>query len=65
MPEPLSPCNGVCRIDEPTAQCLGCRRTRDEIAAWPALSLAGKREVLRRLEARAVNKMPRALRDPN
>jgi predicted Fe-S protein YdhL (DUF1289 family) len=29
-----SPCIGVCRIDERSGLCLGCARTRDEIATW-------------------------------
>ena len=30
----LSPCISVCRMDETTALCEGCFRTRDEIAGW-------------------------------
>ncbi|WP_226772929.1 DUF1289 domain-containing protein [Serratia marcescens] len=30
-----SPCVSLCRIDDETQQCRGCRRTRAEIAAWP------------------------------
>lgn len=29
-----SPCIGLCRIDETSGLCLGCARTRDEIAKW-------------------------------
>jgi predicted Fe-S protein YdhL (DUF1289 family) len=29
-----SPCIGVCRIDERSGLCLGCARSRDEIAMW-------------------------------
>ena len=29
-----SPCVGFCRIEEPSGLCLGCARTREEIAAW-------------------------------
>jgi predicted Fe-S protein YdhL (DUF1289 family) len=32
----VSPCTGVCRIDEATGWCLGCARTADEIADWRA-----------------------------
>jgi len=43
--EPVSPCNGVCRIDAATALCAGCLRTIDEITAWSTLPLAGRRAV--------------------
>lgn len=49
-----SPCTGVCRIDVRCGWCEGCRRTRDEIAAWRGLDDDGKREVLARLAARHI-----------
>lgn len=51
MESPPSPCNGVCRI-RPDGFCAGCRRTLDEIAAWPTLDGRGKQAVLDRLAAR-------------
>jgi predicted Fe-S protein YdhL (DUF1289 family) len=47
-----SPCTGISRIDTATGWCEGCRRTMNEIAAWPRLSDAGRRAVLARLPAR-------------
>ncbi|MBB1208452.1 DUF1289 domain-containing protein, partial [Klebsiella pneumoniae] len=47
------PCVSLCRIDDETQQCRGCRRTRAEIAAWPTASDAEKRAIWRRLELRA------------
>jgi predicted Fe-S protein YdhL (DUF1289 family) len=29
-----SPCTGVCRLDATSGLCLGCLRSRDEIACW-------------------------------
>lgn len=29
-----SPCTGVCRLDPASGLCLGCLRSRDEIACW-------------------------------
>ncbi|PID61168.1 MAG: DUF1289 domain-containing protein [Gammaproteobacteria bacterium] len=29
-----SPCTGICTLDETTGWCLGCARSRDEIAGW-------------------------------
>jgi uncharacterized protein len=47
-----SPCNSVCRIDPASGQCLGCKRTLEEIADWPILSNPEKRAVLKALEQR-------------
>ncbi|WP_425394110.1 DUF1289 domain-containing protein [Burkholderia singularis] len=47
-----SPCTNVCRIDELTGWCAGCRRTRDEIAGWRSFDDDAKRAVLARLAAR-------------
>ena len=30
----VSPCVGVCKLDEATGYCLGCARTGEEIAVW-------------------------------
>lgn len=35
---PPSPCVGVCRIDEGSGFCIGCARSRAEIASWRAAS---------------------------
>ena len=50
--EPASPCIDVCVIDAKGELCLGCRRTLDEIAAWPSLTADEKRAVLEALEQR-------------
>jgi predicted Fe-S protein YdhL (DUF1289 family) len=34
LPPPPSPCVGICRIDEASGYCIGCARTRAEIASW-------------------------------
>jgi predicted Fe-S protein YdhL (DUF1289 family) len=52
MYTPPSPCTGVCRIDRKTGWCEGCLRTLTEIADWPMLSSAEKRDLLARLEQR-------------
>jgi predicted Fe-S protein YdhL (DUF1289 family) len=36
----LSPCVGICRLDDTTGWCLGCVRNTSEIARWRALSSA-------------------------
>jgi predicted Fe-S protein YdhL (DUF1289 family) len=40
-----SPCNGICQLDRDN-RCLGCLRTGDEIAAWPAMAECEKNLVL-------------------
>ncbi|MBK8978922.1 MAG: DUF1289 domain-containing protein [Planctomycetes bacterium] len=45
-PPPRSPCIGVCVLD-PQEVCLGCLRSRDEIARWPRVDDAGRRAILR------------------
>jgi len=58
MRDPASPCTGVCRIDELSGWCIGCRRTLAEIADWPMLSGSEKRAVLVRLDDRPVPIQP-------
>lgn len=50
-PVPHSPCIQVCRLDEKQV-CLGCRRTLDEIVAWPRLSAEDKAALLDELAGR-------------
>lgn len=47
-----SPCRRICAIDPETGFCIGCRRTRAEIAAWPRLADDGRLAILERLEER-------------
>jgi predicted Fe-S protein YdhL (DUF1289 family) len=47
-----SPCVGVCRLDDDGYLCVGCYRTRDEIASWARSENAVKRAVLERAKAR-------------
>ncbi|WP_242120441.1 DUF1289 domain-containing protein [Sphingomonas lacusdianchii] len=41
-----SPCVLVCSIDTDTGLCLGCGRTRDEIARWTAIDGDARRAVM-------------------
>jgi len=47
-----SPCTSVCRIDDATGLCLGCKRTLAEIADWPMLAKAQKQALLEQLRRR-------------
>ena len=51
-PEPESPCKKVCVIHPDSGLCVGCLRTRSEIAAWPSLSPEGRDAVLAELPGR-------------
>jgi predicted Fe-S protein YdhL (DUF1289 family) len=52
LPEIVSPCVSVCRIDPATGYCNGCFRTRDEIQAWGASDSSERLAVLARLRER-------------
>ena len=48
----LSPCVGICRLDDATGYCLGCGRTGEEIAAWSTVGPGGRRAIWTALPAR-------------
>jgi len=50
--EVASPCINVCRMDQTSGYCEGCRRSLEEIACWSVYSPAEKRAVLALLPAR-------------
>jgi len=56
----LSPCIGVCVIDADSGYCAGCWRTLGEIAAWPDLADARRREVLEAVKQRAAQTVQRS-----
>ncbi|NND93007.1 MAG: DUF1289 domain-containing protein [Granulosicoccus sp.] len=41
-----SPCQGLCRIDEPTQWCAGCQRTIEEITRWSTMDSEQRLAVL-------------------
>ena len=47
-----SPCIRLCVIDPATGLCEGCRRTLDEITAWPRLTDEERLALLDRLATR-------------
>ena len=47
-----SPCVGICTLDETTGYCLGCGRSRDEVAQWVAMSEDQRDAVWLKLPAR-------------
>ena len=52
----LSPCISICQIDPVTGHCLGCYRSRQEIARWPAMSTNEQANLLQALKQRRAEK---------
>jgi len=51
--EPIeSPCLRICVLDSVTDLCIGCGRTRAEIAAWRGLDADRRRQVMAQLPDR-------------
>ena len=50
---PASPCIGVCSLDPRSGHCLGCGRSRSEIAAWGGADGATRRRMWQDSDARA------------
>ena len=47
-----SPCIKVCVVDPASGFCIGCGRTREEIASWLDISVGERRRVMRVLPER-------------
>ena len=47
-----SPCISICRMSDSTGLCMGCFRTRDEIAGWSRADDDGKRSTWKLIEQR-------------
>jgi predicted Fe-S protein YdhL (DUF1289 family) len=62
MNAPCTPCTLVCVVDPVSGLCIGCGRTRDEIAAWGSMSEMDRRDVMAGLSARLVAARSRAAR---
>lgn len=54
MTSPIeTPCVKVCVIEPESGLCIGCLRTREEIAAWSGFSPEARRDVMEELPTRA------------
>lgn len=47
-----SPCIGVCRLDPAGNRCIGCMRSKDEIAIWPTADEKTRLSILQKLRER-------------
>jgi predicted Fe-S protein YdhL (DUF1289 family) len=61
-PAPSTPCIQVCVIDPLSSLCVGCGRSLEEIAAWTAMSEAGRLAVMAGLGERLARARSRATR---
>ena len=48
----MSPCIGICKLDQKSGLCLGCRRTIDEIGRWAMLDDPARQAIVDQLPAR-------------
>jgi predicted Fe-S protein YdhL (DUF1289 family) len=48
-----NPCKSICRLNE-QGICVGCRRTREEIASWSKLTNEQKQVIVKRISS-AIN----------
>jgi predicted Fe-S protein YdhL (DUF1289 family) len=49
-----SPCVRICMLHPDTGLCIGCKRSRDEIAIWSRLSPEARQRVMDDLPTRRV-----------
>ena len=47
-----TPCVNICVIDSETAQCIGCGRTRPEIAGWLTMNASERQLIMAELGQR-------------
>ncbi len=52
MAGPSTPCVQICVLDPLSGLCIGCGRTREEIAGWSTLSEPKRLEIMRGLQGR-------------
>jgi uncharacterized protein len=55
FPEIETPCVKICVVDPETQFCIGCGRTRDEIAQWIGMTVDGRRHIMAELPDRVAN----------
>ena len=61
----LSPCIQICQLDPASGLCVGCARTRDEIALWSGLTNQERGLVMAQLPARrALIRVPQSRCSP-
>jgi predicted Fe-S protein YdhL (DUF1289 family) len=62
FPDIETPCVKVCVVDPETQFCIGCGRTRGEIASWINMTVDARREVMDGLPERVATLTQRKTR---
>lgn len=62
FPDIQTPCVKVCVVDPETQFCIGCGRTRDEIAAWIGMAAVDRRLIMDALPERVATLTKRKTR---
>jgi uncharacterized protein len=62
FPDVETPCVKVCVVDPETQFCIGCGRTRGEIASWIGMSVDDRRHVMTALPERVATLTQRKTR---
>lgn len=52
----MSPCVGICQIDEKSQLCIGCFRSVHEIAIWPQIDYEKASEIISQISKRSKSK---------
>lgn len=47
----ITPCKNICKINKYTERCIGCRRTRKQIANWSSYSDKVKKIIIEELKS--------------
>lgn len=50
----MSPCIGICVVDQASGLCLGCKRTITEIGRWPMMDDENRQAVIDQLRQRKI-----------
>ncbi len=54
-----SPCRKICKLDPESRMCIGCKRTRQEIAQWLFFTAAQRRAIMEMLPKRQIPQPPK------
>jgi hypothetical protein len=48
----VSPCIGICKLDQKSGFCIGCKRTIEEIGRWAMLDDPARQAIIDQLPTR-------------
>ena len=50
----VSPCIGICKLDQKSGLCIGCKRTIEEVGRWMMLEDPERQAILDKLPGRKI-----------